>query len=473
MALHPHPHDVLLVGGGLSGALGELYKYNLTSREYVELDPVLIKIAEDVIGKGIKEELKEPLLKIQKGDGRFYIKNNPKKYDLIILAIPAPHTVQLNRFYTKEFFTEAKRHLSKNGILSLSCEGGENYIGSDQAEYLGSVYRTLCAAGFIVKIIPGENIKFVATPDNPDLQIDPKSLQRTLDERQIKTTFIRDYYLWSDLSPEKMDYVQKRITNIKKSQINTDFKPISYYYDIVLWATSFQPLFKGFLKILNEKILWGAVLFISLFILLLGKGKERVIRKSVIIAVSTTGFAQMAIELTIMLTFQAIYGYLYYKLAIFVTLFMAGLFAGGFLISKKMDFIANPLALFKKSKIGLSLFSLCLIPIFQILSDKAPFSPVNTDAGVVFPILVFVTGVIGGMQFSLATKVLIERGGEMGRISGFLYGADLIGGVAGALLLSAIFIPILGIFQCIIATAILNFASAVIITSKIPPKQWA
>ncbi len=465
MALHPNPRNVLLVGGGLNGTLGELYKYNLDSLDYVELDPSLITITKEVVGKKIGEQLTNPILKIHNIDGRFYIKTTHNKYDVIILAVPAPHTVQVNRFYTKEFFSEAKKILKKDGIMSLSCEGGENYIGAELAEYLGSIYETLRAAGFNARIIPGENIKFIAS-ENPAMQIDAKTLQDALDRRDIKTTFVRDYYLENDLAPEKVGYAEKMITDTKKAYINMDFKPISYYYDMVLWTTSFQPALNILLKILDEKILWYMVSFTCLAILFFGIKSERMPYRPVIIAVGTTGFAEMAIEISIMLGFQALYGYLYYKLGLIVTLFMTGLFAGSFIITRKMGAIQNALSSLKKSKIALSAFSFSLIPVFKILSSNTSLCLTNIGAHVIFPALVFITGFLGGVQFALASKVMVKEEKDVARIFGLLYGADLIGGVAGALFLAAIFMPVLGIFQCLSAIGLLNLASAIIIRNK-------
>lgn len=465
LALHPNPRNILLIGGGLNGALDELYKCDPDTVDYVELDPALIEMAKDVIGKEMRRQLSNPTLQIYKGDGRFYIKTTHKKYDVIILAVPAPRTIQVNRFYTKEFFTEAKKVLRENGILSLTCEGGENYIGPELAEYLGIIYGTLRIAGFDVRIIPGENIKFIASKGGT-AKIDVKSLQKTLDTRGIKTTFVRDYYLENNLAPERIEYAERIIRGVKKLRVNTDFKPISYYYDMILWTTSFQSVFNTPLKALNEKILWYLIGIAYFIIISFGIKKRKAIHRPVIIAVAATGFAQITIELSIMLAFQALYGYLYYKLGLIVTLFMAGLFAGSFITVRRTGYIKNASSSLKKSKIALGLFSFFLIPIFKILSNYTHFYRVNAGALFIFPALIFITGALGGAQFALASKIITKEGLEVGRTSGVLYGADLMGGVVGALLLAAIFVPILGIFQCLIAVGILNLASALIIPTR-------
>lgn len=464
MTFCSNPKSVLLIGGGLNGSLAELYKYNLKSVEYVELDRTLIDMATDVIGEELKTQLTNPILKIVDGDGRFYIKTTTKKYDVIILSIPNPHTAQINRFYTKEFFDEAKRRLNENGVLSLNCEADENYIGPEMAEYLGTIYKTLRAANFGVKIIPGGIIKFIATINGTTAPlINAKSFQDILDKRGIKTQFIRDYYLNNDLAPEKIAYAENAILGAKGLRVNTDFNPISYYYDMVLWATSFQPGIKPLLGRVNEKMVWYSLAALYLLILGLRLTQRDIVNKSVFIAIGTTGLTQMATEVNMMLAFQVIYGYLYYKLGFIITAFMAGLFAGSYLVSRKLDLISAPLSFLKKSKLTLSGLSFLLIAVFRVQANQDSAYLMWAGSTIIFPFLIFIFGIAGGMQFPLASRIVLGKKEEVGKVAGWLYGTDLIGGMVGALLVSAILIPILGIFKCLVAMGILNLVSAIII----------
>jgi len=468
MTFCANPKNVLLIGGGLNGSLDELYKYNLESVEYVELDPALIEMAKEAIGEKLKTQLANPVLKIIDGDGRFYIKTTSKQYDVIILSVPNPHTAQINRFYTKEFFVEAKKKLNKNGVLSLSCEAGENYIGPEMAEYLGTIYKTLRAAKFYVKIVPGERVRFIAAEGaETSPRLDARAFQKILNDRGIKTQFVRDYYLNNELSPEKIAYTENVILNARNTRVNTDFNPVSYYYDMVLWATSFQPGIKPLLRRINEKMVWYFLAFIYLVLLGVRLNKKGIVNKAVFIALGTTGFTQMAAEVNIMLAFQVIYGCLYYKLGFIVTSFMTGLFAGSYIVSKNLDLINSPLMSLRKSKLALSAFSFLPIAIFKILAGLGQAYSVRVGAVIIFPLLIFIFGVVGGMQFPLASKIAFGKKEDVGRVAGLLYGIDLIGGMIGALLIAAILIPILGIFQCLIAVGILNFISAVII----PPDE--
>ena len=461
---HPNAKNVLLVGGGINGALNELYKYNLSSIDYVELDPLLIKMAEEVMGEKTRQDLSNSVLRVIKGDGRFYVKTSKKTYDIIIITAPDPCTIQINRLYTAEFFKEAKKRLRKNGLLSITCEASENYIGPEMAEYLGSVYRTLKEAGFVIRIVPGETIRFLAFNGKNDIpEIDAEFFRRALEKKGIKTLFVRDYYLNSELSGERCAYAKEMITGVKHSSINTDFKPISYYYDIMLWAAYFQSGLKRVLGFLNEKRVWYLILFVYGLILLFYSQKEKHRDKAVFIAIGTTGFAEMAIEINIMLAFQVIYGYLYYRLGFIITSFMAGLFVGAYTITKRLHLIKSPLAALKKSKIALGVISFLLIPIFKILSIQTTQWPLRIGANLIFPLLMFLTGIVGGFQFPIANKIILAKKTEVGKIAGSLYGTDVIGGMLGAILVATILVPLIGIFQCLAAVGFLSVISGIII----------
>ena len=81
-------------------------------------------------------------------------------------------------------------------------------------------------------------------------------------------------------------------------------------------------------------------------------------------------------------------------------------------------------------------------------------------AGVIFPLLAGVAGVLTGAVFPLAAALVGQ--GEAGRVAGLLYGADLMGGCVGALLASAVLVPVLGVVQTCWAVALVGGAGMVL-----------
>jgi predicted membrane-bound spermidine synthase len=67
-------------------------------------------------------------------------------------------------------------------------------------------------------------------------------------------------------------------------------------------------------------------------------------------------------------------------------------------------------------------------------------------AQIVFPALAALSGVLGGYQFPLATAMFLGDVSGQRRL-GVLYAIDLLGGCAGALVLSAYLIPVFGFWR--------------------------
>jgi spermidine synthase len=83
--------------------------------------------------------------------------------------------------------------------------------------------------------------------------------------------------------------------------------------------------------------------------------------------------------------------------------------------------------------------------------------------GWLFPLLTLGAGFIGGAQFPLANRLVLQNSGHLGRVAGFLYAFDLAGSSVGAILTSAIFIPILGIYPTLFLLSILNLSCLVLL----------
>jgi len=113
MAQRPEAKRVLLISGGVAGSAGEILKYPHAAVDYVELDPLILKISERYLSPG----LDDPRIRTFNTDGRVFVRQAADTYDVVIVNVPDPSTSQLNRFYTVEFFEEVKRALRPDGVL--------------------------------------------------------------------------------------------------------------------------------------------------------------------------------------------------------------------------------------------------------------------------------------------------------------------------------------------------------------------
>jgi hypothetical protein len=139
MAQRPEARKVLLVSGGISGTAKEVLKYGVSQVDYVELDPLILALGRQYL----PENLADRRIRTINTDGRLFIRRTGGQYDVIIVDVPEPSTAQLNRYYTAEFFADARRALSKDGVLCFPLGHYENYFSAELARLLASVRRSL------------------------------------------------------------------------------------------------------------------------------------------------------------------------------------------------------------------------------------------------------------------------------------------------------------------------------------------
>ncbi|MDP6686059.1 MAG: hypothetical protein QGI05_03805, partial [Candidatus Omnitrophota bacterium] len=234
---HPDPQNILLIGGGMGGALKEILKHPVQTVDYVELDPLIIKLAEKYIPPP-----QDPRLNIAHMDGRLFVKSltPSKKYDVIILNLPDPYNAMLNRFYSSEFFGEVNNILEDGGVFSFSLSSSENYINPEQAYYLTSIYNTLKEEFSEAIIFPGDTAIFFASNKSDLLTYEASALISRLNERTVATKFVREYYMPFKLTPLRIKYIKDSIQQSSAAKINQDFKPIGYFYHTALWLSLFH-----------------------------------------------------------------------------------------------------------------------------------------------------------------------------------------------------------------------------------------
>jgi spermidine synthase len=465
MLEHPLPKKILLIGGGAT-VLNEVLKYDIERVDYVELDPKIIELI-------LKFADQEKVLKRRKVrlitniDGRLFIKRTTSVYDVVILNLPEPHTTLLNRFYTVEFFKEAKHILTDNGILSFNLSSNPNYISQEQKNLYLSLQKSLEEVFEEVLITPGSSNFFLACKKKGILTFDWQKLISRLKERKIKSLYFREYYLFSELSPERIESFVNLLRTEKKIILNLDFRPIGYFYDIILYSSFFKYNLSLFLKKISQiKIL---ALFLLIYVCLISIPFVKKINTrnfGILTCVATTGFSEMLFQIVILFSFQVIYGYVFYKLSIIFTFFMIGLIAGSCLITPLIRKNKVNMPAFIKTQISVCLYPLLLPLIFLFFKDNKSYSIFFIGSNIVFPVLPFIAGFIGGFQFPLANELYLKEKGTLTRTVAITYGLDLLGASIAAALVAVILIPILGVLETCLLAAVLNTAGLILITRK-------
>ena len=438
---HPAPKDILLIGN--PNLIEEILKHN-ASIDYFELDPLIISTIENL---NLGEVFENKKVNIHYGDARHLLKISQKKYDIILVDLPEPGTTQLNRFYTKEFFKEAKDKLKHRGILVITLPSSETYMAKEMLNINTCIFKTLKSVFSSVNILPA-NI-FLAS-DSP---IDLDKMPERFDKRKIESDFV---------GPELIDYRLYQRTELNHEQkfaktttpLNTDFQPVSYFYDMILLSTLSSSGLETILYTLYGFSLPLVLVLIILLAIFLRQRKTYSVLPTVLIV----GFTGISIEIILSLAFQAIYGYLYYEIGILLMLFMLGL-ASGSLCALKFFIKTNIKQALAKAQITLIATTL-LIPLFLLNISHIPDLLVH----LFIYLFMFLAGSLVGAVFPLASKIYLKREKSAGKAAGAIYSRDLLGACCGAFLITIIFLPVLGILKTCLIIAALNLA--VLVGSK-------
>lgn len=471
---HPLPKKILLIGGGMSGSLEQILKHPVKKVDYVELDPLIIDLAKKYLGT-----IEDDRLNIIHMDGRLFVKGRiadkrlngltDNMYDVIILNLPDPYTAMLNRFYSLEFFREANKILAPDGLISFSVTSSENYINLEQSYYLASLYNTLKKEFRDIKVFPGNTAIFLASNKSGMLTYNADILIDRLKNRGIDTQFVREYYLPFKLSATRIRYIEDSIKRSGTAKINRDFKPVGYFYHMLLWMSMFYPG-KSLLPYLEKVDLNLFILIIAslaFLAFLIQRIKKYSFKRSVALSVATTGMSEISFQIIIIFAFQFLYGYMYYKIGLILTSFMIGLVLGSFCINRLLAQLKNERSLYLKTQALICIYPLILPVIFISIARANISRPgIGQLLQTSFAFLPIIAGFLGGFQFPLATKICLKNSKNSGKTAGFLYGIDLFGSCIGGLLVTLILIPIIGIIQTCFLLCIINLSVLILLSTS-------
>jgi spermidine synthase len=447
---HPKPGNVLLVGGGAGGALREILKHPIDRVTYVELDPRVIEVSKRYVSEEDLEALNDLRVDVIAADGRFFIKESREKYDVVIVNLPEPSTAQLNRFYTQEFFEETGGVLDDAGILSIGIPSSESYVGEGGRILGGSVYKTMKTVFLDLIVIPGETSFLLASKNRDVLTYDPEVLSKRLENRGIKTELLDGSYIRYKLSGDRVNFTLNSL-DAKDVQVNTDLRPVGYYYYILLWSSLTNP---GFKSLFNTRL----IALISIVFLLTAVVIWRLHRGLLIpSAIFTVGFTGMVYEIVSLIAFQALYGFLYYKIAVIIAAFMAGLALGGFYMNKIMGDKGR--RFFARIEFSIALYSL-LLPFMFVEMSRGSSLLLSSE---IFPVLMAFAGFLVGLEFPLANKLYLSERKGVAQTAGRVYASDLLGACFGAFFSSAILIPLIGVVNLCILLAVLNLVMGLMV----------
>jgi spermidine synthase len=469
MLFHPSPHKVLIVGGGVGGLINEVVKHPVAAVDYTELDPMIINTVASFPTCLTESELNNPRVSVHYTGGRLFMSRSQEHYDVIIINLPSPSTLQLNRFYTMEFFEIAGKRLSTGGILAITCPGSLSYLSEEMADLNACIYGTLNDAFPYVRAIPGETNIFLASASAEVVTSGPAVLAQRLQDRALETRLISGFHIQYKLDKAREAWFLNSIGRTTGIRINHDLTPSGLFYTISLWSALVSGSLAGVFNLMGKAELWVFLVPLALLLVILpviarrspGSGAT-----SVAVAIVTTGFAGMAFDMVLIFAFQSFYGQVFQMIALLTALFMVGLAAGGIFMTRLMSRIANNKSLLMKLESLVLAYSILVPVVLAVFHSHIGQPVILAVVQAVILILSLVSGVLVGSEFPLANKIYLRGMKRVGEVAGGLYACDLVGAWVGALMVSIWLIPVLGIVNTCILIACLKVASLVLVAAS-------
>jgi spermidine synthase len=474
--------SALVLSGGLGGVIRELAKYPFKRIDYAELDPLLIEAVERFPSALTERELSDPRIRIENVDGRSMVRRKVEEervgveyeYDLVVVNLPPPTTLQLNRFYTVETFRMVNMLMAESGVLVLKTPGTLSYMNEELRALNRSIQQTLHAVFPYVRPIPDETTLWLASQSDALDMLNLGHLIERWDQRGLDAQLITAPHIALKLDDmHRTWFLNELATGADQGEeiaVNSDLHPVGLMHGIAYWSSLFSPRMARILQPLQRLNLGALVLpSLGLGALALIALRRNETRGQIIlpVVVGSTGFAGMAADLLVIFAFQSLYGYVYQWVGLLIAAFMAGLGLGGLWITRRLGTLEDKRRTLVKIEIAMVAFWILLPGGLALFYSGLP-SPASVGAlQWALPLLNGLAGFMVGAQFPLSNSMWIKERALIRRRAGALYAFDLIGAFLAAILVAVVFVPILGLIETCLLAAVIK-AISLLLSLQLP-----
>ncbi len=419
MMRHPDPHKVLMLGGASSGTFNELWKYGDVKVDYVDIDPAIVDL--------LKQSENSSDVNWFENDPLKFLKGIDKVYDVIIVNTGLPNNLQSSRLYSKEFFEVAKLRMNDNSLIGIKGPAKQFHKEDNYMRYLSIITATGLSCFNKYDVFPGNNI-FILFTNGSFLPLFDGSRSEIMSKNRW---FNSDYIMPDLVEDERLSYVNAIDLS---APVNTCLNPVLLQQSINIKSGYWQ-------------ISWSAyvIVFFVGFIVALFLFNRRA--KAMVV----TGFSLSGVQLILIFMMQVVAGNLYEVLGVLFALSMAGMAFGSYWYRKYL----YRLGLSSGVLLAITGILILLLPFVMKMLLNIEFAYVVQVAVVYFLVLLF--SLFGGILFSC---ISYKPNGDIRTLAGSVYGADLLGSSAGALLTSLFLIPVSGMLNSsfILGVICLTFA---------------
>lgn len=442
---HARPERILLLGGAVEGLVPPALALEPTRLDQVEASRAALDLLRPYLPALETEALDSPRLSSFTQDPRAFLRGPQAEepYQLVILALPEPRSVQGARAYTRDFFALCRARMTEDGVLALRLAAAENLWTPDMRRRVASVVQALGEVFSSVLVLPGAESLLLASPS--PLERDPAVLRARLEaSSQPPRT----------LSPAMVEYLSTndRARSIEqelretRAITSTDDRPILAWYSFFVGLSLFLPsLALPDTSASMERLTLASFAALGLLLLslsiLAGAGRGKHARSMLAFL---AGFLGMALEAVLILRWQVARGSLYQDLGVLLCAFMGGLALGAWGLAASRICSGHRLAV--------AASSFALLALAVALEARMGLT---LGLGARALELLLAGASTGGM---IAVAGIDGREDPKGQTLAGLFAWDLLGGALGAALCGLLMLPRLGLGQSASALAILAFA---------------
>ncbi len=143
------PESRVLIVGGENGMLArELLKYKGVQVDLTPIDKVYQNLSESLslFAEQHGDVFNESRLTVLNGDAFRLLNKSMQAYDAVFVDVPDPIDIELNQYFSKEFYELCHAALKENGLLVT--QSGSPYFATTAFQ---SIQKTMAAAGFEVE----------------------------------------------------------------------------------------------------------------------------------------------------------------------------------------------------------------------------------------------------------------------------------------------------------------------------------
>ena len=239
MQLAASRRRVLILGGGDGLALREVLKYDALERvTLVDIDPAMTALAtENPILTAINQNaLNHPKATIVNQDAKAFLRQSPQRYDIILIDMPDPDSLDLMHLYSADFYKLIRHRLTRDGIVTTQATSPD----FSHRAYL-CILKTMASAG--LSVLPYHNhiptmgqwgwVLGVNRNNDTDRETIKQHLLR-IDFNHLNTRFLNNDAVIAMLHFGRGVVEKEQLENI---EINTESNPIlQEYYQKGMWS---------------------------------------------------------------------------------------------------------------------------------------------------------------------------------------------------------------------------------------------